>query len=107
MNQKSTLIDHLNNEYRCIKHQINQYGTKLKQREKLLMELSTQIEKSFQRDDRSVSRTIIDEHRQQTAEFRSLSQEFQQLQIENEHLKIGVQENLQRISRLTSATNKR
>lgn len=102
MNLKTTLIDHLNNEYRYMKYQITERSSKLKQSQELLCRLKSQIEKHVTQQNmitQEVDETyIINAHNRQCIELTSLSNEYERLQHENHLLTLKAKENLQRLS---------
>ncbi|CAF0909506.1 unnamed protein product [Adineta steineri] len=102
MNQKSTLIDHIKNEYRYKKYQINEYSSKLQQRRELLIKLTNQIEQFLIQHNRifkQINRiSIINEHNRQSIELTNLSNEYEQLKNENHLLTLKAKENIEKFS---------
>ncbi|CAF2336610.1 unnamed protein product [Rotaria sp. Silwood2] len=109
MNQETTLIDHLKNEYRYTKYQLNEYSLKLKQRHELLIKLTKQIQQFLIQHDRIIKQTnhisIINQHNRQSNELINLSNEYEQLQIENSLLTLKAKENLQRFSMIMQSNH--
>jgi hypothetical protein len=109
MNQKTTLIDHLKNEYRYTKYQLNEHSSKVKQRHALLIKLTNQIEQFTSQHDRIVKQAkhipIINEHNRQCIELTNLSNEYEQLQNENHLLTLKAKENIQKFSMLLQSNH--
>ncbi|UJR33620.1 hypothetical protein I4U23_021055 [Adineta vaga] len=103
INQKTTLIDHLKNEYRYKKYQINEYASKVEQRHDLLIKLTNQIAQFIIEHDRILKQvnsiSIINEHNRQCIELTKLSREYEQLRQENHHLTLKAKENLEKVSK--------
>ena len=99
MNQKSTLIDHLNNEHRYMKYCINDYASKLQHRQELLIKLTQQFQQSFAIEHRQIFtnnyRSIHDHQRQ---ELSQLLNEYEQVRAENHRLKVQSEGNLRKLS---------
>lgn len=102
LNQKDLLIDHINNEYRYRKYQLNNYLSKLDQRHDLLIQLNQQIEQYRTQHEKLIQQdnhiSIFNEHNRHCIELINLSNEYEQLQNENHRLTLKAKENLRRYS---------
>lgn len=99
MNQKSTLIDHLNNEHRYMKYYLNDYAAKLKHRQELLIKLTEQFSKSFLHEyQRKTPKNFQSIHEHQREEFLQLLAEYEQVRAENDRLKEETEEKLRKFS---------
>lgn len=94
LNQKTTLIDHLNNEHRYLKYFINDYATKLKQRQEILVKFSERLDETFVH----VPRRTSLEKKCQEEEFVELVKEYEEVQEENVRLREETEAKLRRCS---------
>ena len=94
LNQKTTLIDHLNNEHRYLKYFITDYANKLKQRQELLLQLTEHFQGTFPVE--KPRRTSVKKCQQE--EFTQLVQEYEEVQAENRRLREETEAKLRRSS---------
>ncbi|CAF0750087.1 unnamed protein product [Adineta ricciae] len=109
MNQKTTLIDHLMNEYRYKKYQLHEYTSKTEQRHQLIIKLTNQIGQFIVEHDRILKQvnsiSIINEHNRQCIELTELSHEYEQVSQENYLLTAKAEEKLQKLSKFMSVNH--
>ncbi|CAF3638628.1 unnamed protein product [Rotaria socialis] len=109
INQKTTLIDHLKNEYRYTKYHLNEYSLKLKDRRESLMKLTKQIQQFLIQQSRAAKEanfiSINNQHDRQHIELTNLSNEYEQLQNENYLLALKAKENLERFSMMMQSNH--
>lgn len=99
LNQKTNLIEQLHHEENNINHRTNNYYIKLQQRQQLLLQL---IEKIYQQqkhnekyiENNQMNKIQFNYHIKQLNEFNQLHDEYQQLQNENNQLKIQAKDNI-------------
>ncbi|CAF0751299.1 unnamed protein product [Rotaria sordida] len=101
MNQKTTLIDHLKNEYRYRKYRLNEYSLKFQQQNELLIKLIKQIQ--YDKIIKPTNHIFI--INQQSNELINLSNEYKQLQNENYLLTLKAKENLQKFSMIIQSNH--
>lgn len=91
LNQKATLIDHSENEYRYAKFHLNEFRTQLKEQEEFLSELLKRIELNSPFDQQMMEKIPYEPLDEQ--EFNSLVEEYERLKIENQNLIENVNQN--------------
>lgn len=100
MNQKTTLLDHLNNEYRYTKYHLNEYASTIQQRHQSIMKLIEKIEELLIHQSTITKETnylsINNQHNRQYIELIHLSNEYEQLKKENHLLTLEAKEKLER-----------
>lgn len=95
LNQKTTLIDHLNNEHRYLRYFISEYATKLKQRQELLLQFTEHCQETFAVEKPRRTTTV---NKCQREEFAQLVKEYEEVQAENRRLREETEAKLRRCS---------
>lgn len=98
LNQKTILLDHIQNEYRYRKYRLKENSTKFQQQNQLLIKLTKQIEEYFMQYNQINCMSRFNEHNQQSIEFINLSNEYEQLKTENDFLILKAKEKIQKFS---------
>jgi archaellum component FlaC len=103
LSQKTTLIDHLRNEHRYMKHHLNDYSIQLQQRQDLLGKLADQFQRSLtdasvRAPIKSENTTLLDQYEQQRQELTRLKAEYEKVQVENDQLRSETQAKIERYS---------
>jgi hypothetical protein len=99
INQKSNLIERVHHEQNYIKYRTNDYQSKTKQRQQLLMQLVDKLLEQQKTNEKymetiNIDKPQFDNHAEQLAEFNKLTEEYQILQDENRLLKHQAKENI-------------
>ncbi|CAF0896835.1 unnamed protein product [Adineta steineri] len=102
MKQKTNLIEHFYQEEIHMKHRINDYYSKMKQRQYLLLQLVEKILEQQKENEKYVEEINLDKpqfdkHSEQLTEFNKLNEEYQLLQDENRLLKYKTKENINKL----------
>jgi hypothetical protein len=99
LDQKSNLIERSSHEQDHIKHRADDYHSKIKQRQLLLMQLVEKIVEQQKTNEKSIEKLDIekphfDNHSEHLTEFTKLTEEYQMLQDQNRMLKHKAKENI-------------
>ena len=110
INQKINLIERFHHEQNHLKHRMNDYHSKIQQRQQLLMQLVEKILEQQKTNERYVEKQNIDKpqfhsHSKQLAEFNQLTEEYQILQDENRLLKHRAKENIKSLYNFINQDN--
>ncbi|CAF0956984.1 unnamed protein product [Rotaria magnacalcarata] len=100
INQSTNSIERFHHEQNRIKHRTEDYYTKLRQRQELLIQLVEKIIEQQKTSEKyieaiNINKSEFDSHREQLAEFNKLTEEYQIVQDENRSLKHKAKENIQ------------
>ena len=100
INQQTNLVERFHYEHNRLKHRIDDYHSKIKQRHQLLMQLVEQIVDRQITNEKyietiNMNKAQFDNHTERIAELIKLTEECQILQDENRFLKYRAKENIQ------------